>query len=731
MLEIASIEVQEEKPVQNIGSLAKYRDEFRAAVDKDRDWRDEAKEDVEFYYGKQWSDSDRLAMNEVGRPIITINRIKPLINLLSGYQRLNRYEPEFLPRTKSDMELCNVRKGVTKYILDSCDYVSVESQVFLDGCITGRGWLEVTYDWDYSALDGDINVKRVSPFDVYVDPESVKPDYSDAKFIFKAKWADKEELKAVYPEHADFIEFQSTEYDRTEDIEFVGLEPLWYQRDTNRVRVVERWGKKTEPQTYYLLHDGQLIPRQQINAVSMLQIKKPVTLPTTKVYVSVFIGELLLEEKESPYEHGEFPIVPYLAYFLGENDIPAGVVRDIKDVQREVNKRRSQSLHILGTQANSGWMYEQGALTAQQKTQLSKFGATPGAQLEVTALSQIQRINPPNPPVGIMQAEQAAVQDIRDISGINEGMLGTDIAQSTSGRAIELRQRQAVTHIGALFDNLRRTKQKMLFLMWGKRGKKGVIQQYFNEQKTFRIIGENGQTEFIEVNKPVVVNDPLMGAIQQTLNDLSAGEFDIVVSDTPSTSTQRQAQFWALTDAISKLGIPGDMVFDIIIDLSDIPQKEEIKKRWTERQQAQSQQNQQTKITTQINIKDIPPDAQAQMLAKIGIQTQQQQNPFIPIMQQLPIEMVGAITQMDAQQLTGAMKILFNQLPPQVQQMIGKMLQSMPPEQVLQMVYEAAVTVVNGQGGGQQLPSYQQQNSPQTMTAAAQNQIMQDMRGGM
>ena len=120
MLEIvqASIEVEEEKPALNLCGLAKYRDEFRAAVDKDRDWRDEAKEDVEFYYGKQWSDSDRLAMNEVGRPIITINRIKPLINLLSGYQRLNRYEPEFLPRTKSDMELCNVRKGVTKYILD-------------------------------------------------------------------------------------------------------------------------------------------------------------------------------------------------------------------------------------------------------------------------------------------------------------------------------------------------------------------------------------------------------------------------------------------------------------------------------------------------------------------------------------------------------------------------------------------------------------------------------------
>ena len=48
---------------------------------------------------------------------------------------------------------------------------------------------------------------------------------------------------------------------------------------------------------------------------------------------------------------------------------------------------------------------------------------------------------------------------------------------------------------------------------------------------------------------------------------------DIVISDTPATSTQRTAQFWSLVDACGKLGIQGNMIMDILIDLSDIPQR--------------------------------------------------------------------------------------------------------------------------------------------------------------
>ena len=466
--------------LDNITMLGKLRTEFRAAVDKDQRWRDQAREDVEFYCSKQWNESTKRKLEEAGRPVITDNRLKPLINLLSGYQRLNRYDADFQPRTSDDVDLCTVRKGLTKYIADQCDYGTQESLMFMDGIICGRGWLEVYYDIDYETLEGEAQIRRVSPFDIFVDPESREPDYSDARYLCRAKWTDKDELKAIYPEHADDLEAMTAEYDEDERHEYTGIEPLWYQRNTRKIRMVEHWRKETYQQQYYLVGNGDYVKKEKLTTEHIVAgIVKPVTLPATKVIVTIFAEKVLLEEKDSPYEHGEFPFVPYLVYYLGEDDIPAGVIRDLKDLQREINKRRSQSINILNTQMNSGMIYEQGAIDKTQKENFKKLGTTPGVMLEVMpgGLQRIKMIDPAPAPAGEIQMLQETVQAMKDESGVNESMLGSDIPSGTSGKAIELRQKAAITHIGGLFDNQRRSKLQVMFRLWGRKNKKGIIQQ--------------------------------------------------------------------------------------------------------------------------------------------------------------------------------------------------------------------------------------------------------------
>ena len=139
----------------DMSAIAQYREWFRAAVDKAQEWREEAREDYEFMVGKQWTDADKLILADSGRPAIKINRIKPLLNLLSGYQRLNRYDIDFLPRTNDDMQLCTVRKGITKYVMDRCDYDTSESQGFMDAAICGTGWFEIGYMFGTVINDGD------------------------------------------------------------------------------------------------------------------------------------------------------------------------------------------------------------------------------------------------------------------------------------------------------------------------------------------------------------------------------------------------------------------------------------------------------------------------------------------------------------------------------------------------------------------------------------------------
>ena len=89
---------------------------------------------------------------------------------------------------------------------------------------------------------------------------------------------------------------------------------------------------------------------------------------------------------------------------------------------------------------------------------------------------------------------------------------------------------------------------------------------------------------------------------------------------------------WELLDSVQTLGLPGDMVFDIILDLSDLPNKDEIKRRWQERQQQAAQQaQQQAQAQQQLEIiknqnnnmsiayKDAPLPIQLAMAAKQGL----------------------------------------------------------------------------------------------------------------
>lgn len=187
----AGSETQQQAEDKTIG---KFRQWFREAVEHMSDWRDEAREDYEFVGGLQWTEAEKQKLEQSGRPPLVINRIKPLINVLSGYQRLNRQDIDFLPRTSDDADICTVRKGITKYIMDQCDYDRNESDVFMDAAICGIGWFDVGYKYDAEIDDGEAYIKREDPFGIYVDPEARKPDFSDAKYIIRAKWVDRKSV---------------------------------------------------------------------------------------------------------------------------------------------------------------------------------------------------------------------------------------------------------------------------------------------------------------------------------------------------------------------------------------------------------------------------------------------------------------------------------------------------------------------------------------------------------
>jgi hypothetical protein len=571
-----------------------------------------------------------------------------MINQVSGYFGQNLSEPNFLPRSEEDDEICNIAKGVNKYVYDKCMFTRHKKKVGRDRLICGKGYYWVFYDFDYDRMDGMIKIERRSPFEVFVDPESLKEDLSDAEFCGVYSWESPDELKQVYPESADEIGGLYHQYDAEEKAaDTVANEPLWYSKQLKKLRVVQYWYKERSYRNVYQIEGMPDMQNETEELASMYRLKVPGIkkhrIPECKYKYMTFCDDVLFEENDSPYKHKRFPLVQEFAYYTGEKDEndatlePAGIIRDLKDVQREVNKHRSQRMHIINTQANGIWLIY-GTSTPEFDAQLKAFGTTPGAKLNVPpSVTKVERITPDGVSVANVEMERVSGEDFYTISGINPETMGNaDAPSSMSGVAIDRRQRASFTQVSDLADEANYSERLILDLLWGEKNRPGLIPQYFTEEMVMRIIGDDGENKFIQLapNQPQAANvqpviDPMTGQpqmdekgqlVRRVLYDLSKFEFDIVVLPSSSTPTLMQANLEQLI-AAKEAGIP--VPPEMLLEFMPIGNKQELKKKLQEQAQSQAQ-IEPPKTSLSIAFKDLPIEGKIAVLAEAGIQVDPQ-----------------------------------------------------------------------------------------------------------
>ena len=592
-------------------------------------WRNVAKQNYEFVKGKQWTDGDLNAMNKVGRPAITVNRIKPMINLLCGYSAQNETEPDFLPRSEEDDRVSRVAKGITKYVFDKTNYQKVKKQAFKDSLICGMGCYWLTYEFNWAKMDGIITIKNVSPFDVFIDPESNEEDLSDANFCGRYSWETPEKLKQIYQDKEQAINALTHQLDETE-LETVNAEPLWYSSDLEKIRVVQYWYKEYGTKEIYYI-DGQVIdsksPEFEMLKASGIQ---PTVIPDVRMRFATFCGDLLLEEGESPYEHGKFPLViQYCSKngWLRDNDglEPAGLVGDLKDVQRELNKNRSQRMHIVNQQS-LGVKFWHGNADENIKRIIRTKSTVPGANIFLPQGLTFEDGLPANQSIGNLELENKASSDFYNISGITPESLSGSVG-AMSGKAIDLRQSVTTVQTAEIFDNAKEAEREIVLLLWGDVGARGLIPQYFDKEKVLRITGEDGKKEFVQINPNLgqsMVEQPQfdeMGTpkigedgeqITKVIYDLSCFDFDIVITTSQASATARRANLYQLLEA-KKSGV--DIPMDIILDFMDFPEKETVKKRLQE----QAEQPSIPEFKVSGTLEQLPAQALSQALQSIGV----------------------------------------------------------------------------------------------------------------
>ena len=536
-----------------------------------------AKRCEDFFAGNQWPREDRELLAAQRRPALTINKILPTLANIVGDQIRNRTEINFRPRRNGATE--DTAGALTRVFMQIGDNNMLpwrRTDMYWDGLIGGRGFLDVRLAFSDS-LQGEAQIRALNPKNVLIDnnASSYEPDeWSD---VIVTKWLSLDELEMTYgkewrkklegtaselmPYSYDEQDWERDQFGDPSNSTFWSMDPT-SQPILKTVRVLERQWRKLDNREHFVhLPTGELRPipeGMERNDISLFIQSNPDytvikrTLP--RIRWTVAAGTNILHDEWSPYKH--FTVVPFFPFFRRGATI--GAVESLLDPQELLNKVSSQELHVVNTTANSGWKLKAGSLQNMNVSELEERGAQTGLVLELDDVEDAQKILPNQVPTGLERISWKAEEHIKSISMVPDYAVG-NAREDVSYKALRENKAAAAGNYTAVQDNLQRTDHIMA------RNLLDLVQAYYTEERLMFITTDSlrGKTEQFKVNEVTPEGE--------IVNDLTLGEYDIVVTSQPERDTLEDSTFDQLVEMRKELGIQvPDSVF---IQTSRLPDK--------------------------------------------------------------------------------------------------------------------------------------------------------------
>ncbi|WP_133060345.1 genomic island protein [Parendozoicomonas haliclonae] len=528
------------------------------------DYIEHAKKCDAFYRGEQWEQSDLQRLRRSGRPALTINKILSTVNTLLGEQSTRRMDIQYKGRTDATRESAFALTQLAMAICDINKFDWSESEVFADGVIEERGYFDIRMGFTRN-FQGDAEITVLDPRDVVLDPDAKTYDPEGWKEVFITRWLSIDEIEMEYGE------------DKAKEVKaYVGLgdtygpDSIRYDLDNSfgngheigaatvtdadmrdfitAVRVIERqWRKNVmvfslvDPETGEFRDLPIGTKKEEAEALAMKYQTFMHRRRVRKVRWTVTADHVTLHDDWSPYK--SFTVVPYFPYF--RRGRPTGVVSNLISPQEQLNKVRSQILHVINTTANSGWKVPTGSLVGMTADELAVRGSETGLVLEYNATrGEPEKIQPNQIPSGLDRVAQTCEVDVKEISGVSDTMLGMESAE-VSGVALQSKEGRGQVQMQIVMDNLARTRdlvaRKLMELM----------QAYYTNTRRITIDKKDdiGGME----REEMVINEPQSdGSIT---NDITIGEYDVAINTLPPRDTYNDTQFAEVLN-MRQAGVP-------------------------------------------------------------------------------------------------------------------------------------------------------------------------------
>jgi hypothetical protein len=539
-----------------------------------------------FFRGDQWTEEDKIKLRRSRRPALTINKILPTLANVMGEQIFNRSEISYRPRGGSPAEIAEALAKVFKQISDNNHLDWLRSDVFANGIISSRGFFDVRLGFNDS-MQGEIEITAPNPKNVIIDPDAEFYDPDTWADVFTTKWVTADDIAVLYSkEDAELLRNRDQSYfpygydsvqstrDRFGDRHNPMYNGVWDESSVMRnIRVIERQHRMLDKQKHFVspeTGDMRPIPESFDRDRIAFFVEKVGFQVTTKlvrrIRWTVIADNVVLHDDWSPYKH--FTIVPYFPYLRHGTTI--GLAENLLGSQELLNKTSSQELHIVNTTANSGWKMKTGTLTNMGVQEFEERGAETGLVIEVNDMDGLEKITPNTVPSGLDRISYKAEEHIKTISGVSDSAQGFD-REDVAAKAIQAKRQAGSTNLAKPLDNLTRTDSMLA------RNVLDIVQEFYTEPRLMTITKDaaTGETETFGVNQPTPEGE--------ILNDLTLGEYGVVVTSVPLRETLEDSQF----DQAMAMREKGIMIPDaVLVDSSRLMNKKDIIKQMTGNQES-------------------------------------------------------------------------------------------------------------------------------------------------
>lgn len=572
-----------EAPITSDISVEAY-DKICRDIRNQPKWRQDSNVDCDYYDGAQLTAEVNERLKQAGIPPQDSNLIKPTLNAVLGLEARSRTDYKVTTDDESQDEIAQALSAKIKEVETQSRADRAMSDAYSSMMRAGLGWVEVSREFD--PLKYPYRVREVHRNDIHWDWTAKEPDLSDARYLRRDKWVDRDQALQMFPEESALIEntwngWNNLDvYDGSDttmarayenEQQWGKQQDDYLNRAAGMVRLSELWYRHYEEAPVLWLPTGSAVEYQPGNpyheaavAQGIVQVQKAL-LP--RVRVSIWLGPHKLMDEPTPLPHGNFPYVPFWCFRKDRSRTPYGLIRDMRGPQDQLIDLDIMLYEVLNSRKVT---VDNDALDLSQNS-YQEVAQNMNSLRSMTVLNSNRRnangfqvVTDHALASQVFQLVQERRTRIEAVSGIYRAMLGQS-TEASSGVAINNLVEQGSTVLAEPNDNFRYARRLV-----GEQLLAFVKQDLIGKQTQISV-QQGSQKKVIYINREVMT--PQGPTVQ---NDIASAMVKVVLEDIPSTPTFRAQQLQAFTQIVQAAPPAYQAVlYPAMLELSDIPNRHE------------------------------------------------------------------------------------------------------------------------------------------------------------